>query len=221
MQQRPNAVRLAFQGAPAVAITIGINLVVFLLWQLARSQSGSQVSALGEFMVENFLVSGSHIESGYLWTLVTSAYSHLDLWHIVLNMFVLWSFGVTLERLWGWRKFLIFYLICSVVGSLSHWFASSVLIESDVPALGASGAVCGLLMAFAMSYPKARILVFGIVPMPAIVGVLALFAFDVFGLVQQARGGGAGIGHGAHLGGGLAGLALWALWLKHTSGLRR
>ncbi|MFK7741441.1 MAG: rhomboid family intramembrane serine protease [Planctomycetota bacterium] len=213
MQQNPNVVTLAFRSAPVVAVTIAINVLVFLMWQLAQPDT-ARPTALAEFAFENFMVSTSHLEHGYVWTLLTSAYSHIDLWHVLVNMFVLGSFGLALERLWGWRTFLSFYLICSVVGSLSHCLSSAVLIGDARPALGASGAVCGLLMAFGLHFPQSKILVFGIIPVPALVGVLAFVAFDIWGLIEQGRGGGAPIGHGAHLGGGLAGAVMWFAWLR-------
>ena len=166
-------------------------------------------------MTENFLVSGELVMHGRVWTLVTNAYSHIEFWHILVNMFVLWSFGTVLERLWGWRTFVGFYLACSVIGALGHWLSSAWLLEDGGrPALGASGAVCGLLTAFGLHYPKSRILIFGILPMPALVAVAALAGFDVLGLIQQTRVRAGNIGHAAHLGGGLSGALIWFAWLR-------
>ena len=213
MNPRPNFAQQMLQLAPVVAITIAINLLVFVLWQVAI-----QTPAVEQFMAQNFLTSGDAVTAGRLWTLLTSAYSHFEFWHIFINMFVLWSFGVTLERVWGSRTFLSFYLACSVAGSLGHWLASAWLLHSsDLPALGASGAVCGLLMAFGLQFPKATILVFGIVPVPALIAVLGLVAFDAFGLIEQTHAMRAGgIGHGAHLAGGLCGAILWFVVLRQS-----
>ena len=76
---------------PAVSVIIGINVLVFLAWQAA-----SVLPNLENFMVVNFLVSTSRLMHGYLWTLVTAAFSHNELWHLAINMFVLWSFGTVL-----------------------------------------------------------------------------------------------------------------------------
>ena len=211
MQQRPNVLQTSLQLAPTVTVTIAINIVVFLVWQFARDSQD-----LAQFMFGNFLTSWDGLLDGYVWTLVTSAYSHLEIWHLLLNMFVLWNFGVVLERLWGRRLFLQFYLTCSVVGSLAHCMTAAwILARPDRGALGASGAVCGLLMAFALQFPKSRILLLGIVPVPALVCVLALAGFDILGLVSETRGSGSGIGHAAHLGGGLAGAVLYYTVLRH------
>jgi membrane associated rhomboid family serine protease len=210
MQQRPNFLQTARLLAPTVTITIAINLVVFVLWQFAQDSENVAI-----FMIKNFLVSWTGVLDGSVWTVVTSAYSHMDLMHLLINMFVLWSFGVALERLWGRRTFIQFYMICSIVGSLAHCMASAWILDGpQIPALGASGAVCGLLMAFALHFPRSRILLLGIVPVPAMVGVIGLVAFDVWGLINQSKGGGFGIGHAAHLGGGLAGGLFWFGYLR-------
>jgi len=194
----------------AVPVIIAINVVVFLAWQAVRVDQ-----SLEQVMAGNFLVSTSHLLQGHWWTLVTAAFSHIDFWHIAINMFVLWSFGTALERLWGTRIFVIFYLVASVVASASHCFVSSVLMGNpNIPALGASGAVSGLLLAFALLFPKHKILVFGVIPMPALVGALAFVAIDLWGLFAQSQGGGLPIGHGAHLGGALCGLLFWASYLR-------
>ena len=147
--------------------------------------------------------------------LITAAFSHIELWPIAVNMFVLWSFGSLLERMWGTKTFVVFYLVAAVVASASHCFVSTIVVgDPSIPALGASGAVSGLLLAFALLFPEHRILVFGIVPMPALVAALAFVAIDVWGLVAQSRGGGLPIGHGAHLGGALCGLLFWASYLR-------
>lgn len=198
--------------SPAVAWIIGLNVVVFLAWQAAFV-----VPELRQFMVTNFLVSTTHVMHGLVWTLVTTAFSHNEIWHLAINMFVLWSFGIVLERLWGTRTFVLFYLAAAVVASISHCVVSTVLMHnSDIPALGASGAVSGLLLAYALTFPRHKILLMGIVPVPALLGVLAFVGIDLWGLFAQTRGGGLPIGHGAHLGGALAGAVMYYFFLKST-----
>jgi membrane associated rhomboid family serine protease len=179
------------------------------------------VQGLFEFMAENFLVSTSHILHGHVWTLITAAFSHNELWHLAINMFVLWSFGTVLEHLWGTRVFTLFYLAAAVVASVSHCAVSSfVMGRDDILALGASGAVSGLLLAYALHFPRHRILLFGIVPVPALAGVLAFVGLDLWGLIAQGRGGGLPIGHGAHLGGALAGALIYFLYLRAAYPIR-
>jgi membrane associated rhomboid family serine protease len=195
---------------PVLTSIIVLNVAVFLAWQASSLRPG-----LGEFMITNFLVSTTHLAHGLVWTLVTAAFSHNELWHLAINLFVLWSFGTVLERLWGWRTFVVFYLVAAVAASICHCLVSSLLMHNpDIPALGASGAVSGLLLAYALIFPRHRILIFGIIPVPALAGVLAFVGIDLWGLVAQSRGGGLPIGHGAHLGGALAGALMYLVLLR-------
>ncbi|HSN59449.1 MAG TPA: rhomboid family intramembrane serine protease, partial [Ferruginibacter sp.] len=91
--------------------------------------------------------------------LVTHMFTHGGWGHILFNMFALWSFGTTLERLWGPKRFLIFYLACGLAAGVAQLFFS------DAPAVGASGAIMGLLAAFGYLFPNTELLVFP-VPFP-------------------------------------------------------
>ena len=202
--------RRSLPRTPAVLVIIGLNVLVFLGWQAAVV-----LPDLQSFMLANFLVSTSHIVHGFVWTLATAAFSHNEIWHLAINMFVLWSFGTVLERLWGTKVFVIFYLVAGVVASISHCAVSSVLMgNGNIPALGASGAVSGLLLAYALYFPRHKILLFGVIPVPALAGVLAFVGIDLWGLLAQSRGGGLPIGHGAHLGGALAGALMYFFYLR-------
>jgi membrane associated rhomboid family serine protease len=193
---------------------VGLNVAVFLLWLTAVHGTD-----LWAFLATNFLVSTHRIAAGMWWTLVTAAFSHQELWHLALNMIVLWSFGSVLERLVGIRTFISFYLTAAVVSSVSHCFVSSVLLGNDrLSALGASGAVSGVLIAFALLFPRHKILLFGIIPIPALVGALLFVALDLWGLVAQTKGGALPIGHGAHLGGALCGAIFWLVYLRGRYG---
>lgn len=191
-----------------VPVIVGINILVFLLWHAFSVDEP-------EFMMRNFLVSWSALEEGRLWTLLSSVFSHVDFWHIFINMYVLSSFGGFLEIVLGKAAFLKFYCLAGIVSSLSHCLVSAwVLNEPTLPALGASGAISGLVLLFALLFPRQRLYLFGIVPMPALWGALAFVGLDVWGLVAQARGGGLPIGHGAHLGGALFGAIYYFVFLR-------
>ncbi len=202
--------------AVAVPTIVALNVLVFVGWQLAAS-----MPLLKVVMASSFVVSMVHLQTGFVWTLVTSEFSHIEPWHIFLNMFVLWSFGRILERLWGSRTFVRFYLIAAVVASLSHCVVSTVLLgEASRGAVGASGAVSGLLVAFALTFPRHRIYIFGILPVPALLGALGFMGLDLWGLYAQAQGGGQAIGHGAHLGGAAAGALMYLLYLRRHAAER-
>jgi membrane associated rhomboid family serine protease len=190
----------------AVRIIIAINIVVFLLWNY---WDGSEYG----FMASNFLVSWDALIAGRYWTLLTSVFSHVGFLHLFINMYAFLGFGSALELTLGTRRFVIFYLLAGIFSSLCHAITSASLLgEPALPALGASGAVAGVVMLFALIYPREKILVF-FVPLPAISGAIAIVGLDVWGLVSQAEGGGLPIGHGAHLGGAFFG-AMYFLRLK-------
>lgn len=161
-------------------------------------------------MQNNFLVSWTALTEGRWWVLLTSVFSHSMFLHILINMIVLKDFGDVVETLLGGRFFIIFYLLAGIFASICHAVVSAFLLgEPELPALGASGAVCGLVMLFSLIFPKRKILIFGLIPIPALIGAFMLIALDVWGLVAQAEGGGLPIGHGAHLGGAFAGIVAY------------
>lgn len=168
-----------------------------------------------DFMMKNFTTSWSLLAEGRFWTLLTSAFSHEMLFHIFINMFVLNSFGTLLERVLGSMSFIKFYLIAAVLSSLSHCVVSAYLIQDpSIAAVGASGAVAGVILVFSLLFPREKILLFAIIPLPAIVGALAFIALDLWGLISQTKGGGLPIGHGAHLGGAFTGIIYYFFILR-------
>lgn len=183
-----------------VPILILINVIVFFMWfTLGISHNA--------FMPRNFLVSWTALQQGRWWVVLTSVFSHEALWHILINMVVLYSFGPIMEWVLGRKPFLIFYLVAGVVSSFSHALTSAWLLHMpQLPALGASGAISGVVVLFAFMFPREKILLLGIIPLPALWGALGFIGFDLWGLSAQARGGGLPIGHGAHLGGALTGI---------------
>lgn len=179
------------------------------MWSFAETTQQSV------FMLKNFLISWDALVEGRAWTLLTSVFSHQMLLHIFVNMYVLLSFGSLLERLLGSARFIRFYIIAGVVSSLAHASVSAFLIHNpSIPALGASGAIAGVILIFALLFPKEKILLFGIIPIPAIWGALAFIGFDLWGLFSQTKGGGLPIGHGAHLGGAATGIVYYFLILR-------
>jgi membrane associated rhomboid family serine protease len=186
-----------------------LNVFVFLLWA-----SATQSRQL-DFMAENFLVSWTALQEHRPWVLITAAFSHNLVWHLLLNMLVLNSFGPLMELQLGSRRFFIFYMVAAVLSSLSHALLSNYVLHApDMPALGASGALSGVIMLFALMFPRQILLLFYIIPLPAIFGALAFVALDLWGLSAQAHGGGLPIGHGAHLGGALTGAIFYVLFWR-------
>lgn len=126
------------------------------------------------------------------WGVLTYMFVHAGFWHLAINMLVLFFFGTPLERRWGSREFLRFYLVAGLGGAV----LSAVFMPATV--VGASGAVYGLMLAFAMNWPDAPIHVYGIFPVKAKWLVGFLF---VVSLLEGVSGSNGGIAHFAHLGG--------------------
>jgi membrane associated rhomboid family serine protease len=189
-----------------VSFLIAVNVVVFVLWTGFVDQS---------FMIQNFLVSWDSIMDGRWWTLLTSAFSHNMLFHILINMIVLRNFGGLLEEGLGRFFILKFYLIAGIISSFSHAFVSAYLIGApDLPALGASGAISGIILIFCLLFPREKILLFGIIPVPAMIGALLFIGLDIWGLIAQTGGAGLPIGHGAHLGGAMTGIVWYLIGIR-------
>ena len=144
--------------------------------------------------------------------LVTYAFLHGGVMHLLLNMYALWMFGSRIENLWGSKVFTIYYFVCVVGAGLVQLFVSSQG-ENYYPTIGASGGVFGLLLAFGMFFPRERlILIFPPIPIEARWFVILYGAIELwFGVTGLA----AGIAHFAHLGGMLFGFLLILYWRKH------
>lgn len=165
--------------------------------------------------MNHFLVSWDSLIFGRPWTLITSVFSHNMFLHFFMNMFVLNSFGTILERILGSWRFVKIYFVAGAFSSFCHAFVSAwILHQPDLPALGASGAVSAIIILFSLMFPREKILLFAIIPIPAILGAILFIGLDIWGLVAQAEGGGLPIGHGAHLGGALAGIVYYLLYLR-------
>ena len=132
---------------------------------------------------------------------------HADMGHLFFNMFALYFFGPMTERVWGAKKFLVFYLLCGAGAMGLH-----LLIGGGSPVLGASGAISGVVLAFAMLFPNAKVmLLIPPIPMKAKHMVLVFLGIDLFlGLSSYNTG----IAHFAHLGGALFGFLLILFWRK-------
>lgn len=152
-------------------------------------------------------------------TLITSMFMHGGLAHIFGNMLFLFIFGDNVEHAIGKVRYLVFYLVCGVIASLSHVFATVAFAGNPyIPSLGASGAISGVLGGYILLYPHKRVAVimFSILTdVPAIVAIGLWFGFQVIsGLGWLGSGSGVGgVAYGAHIGGFIAGLVLIKLFM--------
>lgn len=151
------------------------------------------------------------------WQIITHMFAHAAsgpsmFFHILFNMFTLWMFGRILENVWGTKRFAIFYLISGLGAAALHLFVQYITGSGDV-AIGASGAVFGVLVAFAMTFPNTELYIMFIpVPIKAKWAILGLILLDLFGGLFQATGD--NIAHYAHLGGAITGFILLKFWNK-------
>ncbi len=180
---------------PVIKTLIIANVVVFLLMMLggAFTIGGARLS---DIITRFFAL--MPLGWGFLpWQLVTYLFMHGGLFHLFFNMFILWMFGMELENMWGSKKFLTFYLICGVGAGLIHMFIGPIF-AGVAPTIGASGAVYGVLLAFAMMFPDRLIFLYFLFPVKAkyFVGFLI-----ILGLFMGISGTRDGIAHFAHLGG--------------------
>ena len=175
----------------AIAIT---SLVIYFFQILPFS---------GSFIFENFsLIPSTVLFHGELWRLLTYAFLHdpTSPFHLVFNMLTLWMFGTELEKLWGSRKFSIFYVSTAL---LSGVISLATLFLGNPPIIGASGAVLAVLTAYAILFPDRQLLMFFIIPVPVRFAVVIFGVISIFGSIT----GSGGIAHLTHLGGILAGFA--------------
>lgn len=170
---------------PAVQWLIAANVGVYFL-QLMLFGADPVFRALG-------LNPGSFPAAW--WTIATYMFVHAGLWHLAFNMLSLWMFGPRIESLWGARGFLYFYLWCGVGGSVAH-----LLLEGNAGLVGASAAIMGVLLAYALRWPDEEVYVFGVMPMKTRWLVVWLALINLAMGVSSTRGG-SGIGWFAHLGG--------------------
>lgn len=183
---------------PVVLNLIIINALVFFIQMMFDGQDEkiTRVIALFPYQTEYFKP----------YQLVTHMFAHGGFFHLFFNMFVLWMFGTMLEKIWGPKRFFIFYFSCGLAAGVAH-----LLLENS-PAVGASGAIMGLFAAFAYLFPNTELIIFPIpVPVKAKYAVAIMAAFDLFGGVYPS---GSNIAHFAHLGGLVMGFILVLIWNK-------
>jgi membrane associated rhomboid family serine protease len=181
---------------PLTTILIAANAAVFLLQQVVPSL----VPPLALWPV------GAGFQP---WQLLTYAFLHGSLLHIAFNMFALYMFGSPVERVFGPRRYLAYYLVCVLSAAIAQ-LITSALTGTVYPTVGASGGVFGLLLAYAIYFPNNRVmLLFPPIPMPARVFVVVYAALELFLGVTGTE---EGVAHFAHLGGLIGGFLLLRYW---------
>ncbi len=189
---------------PAVKWLLIINGIVFVMQIFAD-----------EFMTRWFSVfPATWFMALQPWRLITYQFMHGDFFHLFFNMLVVYFFGPLLERMWGSRRFITFYLICGAAGGIVYPLLVLVDVLRALPMVGASGAIYGMLAAGAVIFPQVRVLFMFVIPMSLRTLAIVLLVVSV---ISFAGGRNAG-GEAAHLAGMAVGAVyvLWQPWFRNV-----
>ncbi len=207
--------------APVTMNIIIINVLVWIMKELNP-----------EFMIQNFALFYPTSPFFRIWQPITHMFMHGDFWHIFFNMYTLFIFGSVLERVWGQKKFLLFYFVTGLGAALLHtgvqfiqaqYYLANIdsaaaqqayMMLKHIPTVGASGAIYGLLLGYGMLFPDSVLtLLFPPVSLKAKWFVLIFAAIELLtGIFSK----GGSIAHFAHLGGMLFGWLMILYWKKHN-----
>jgi membrane associated rhomboid family serine protease len=214
--------------APMVTIALIVACVLVFLWELSFGATGGQriVYALG--VVPAVLLGQAQLPPEVtlvppLATVFTSMFLHGGWMHLIGNMLYLWIFGDNVEDSMGHGRFVVFYLLCGVAAVLAQALPDPA---SEVPMIGASGAISGVLGAYLLLYPHARVLVaipFGFylhtMRIPAGLVLLLWFGLQLLSNTMAQAGQG-GVAFRAHIGGFVAGMILIPIFKQRRFRLR-
>ncbi len=206
---------------PIVTVGLMALCILVFLWQLSLGRAGQvAVTALG--VIPAVLVGDAQLDPRLAWvppwmTLFTSMFLHGGWMHLIGNMLYLWIFGNNVEDAMGHGRYLLFYLVCGVAAAFAQALPNP---QSTLPMIGASGAISGVLGAYLLLYPHARVVV-GI-PLGFLLHTMVLPAGWVLGfwflfqLISSAAApaGSGGVAFGAHIGGFVAGMLLVPLFKR-------
>ena len=199
-------------------LLIGVNALVFL-YELTLSPAGLERLTFTWGLIPAVLM--AHPATAWI-TILTSMFLHGGWFHILSNMWVLFIFGDNVEDRLGGARYLIFYLLSGVAAALMETF---ILPGSGVPMIGASGAIAGVLGAYLILYPRARVaslvpilFIFTIIEIPASIFLLFWFVSQLFsGWLALGGAAGSGIAWWAHVGGFVFGMATVGLFAQRRA----
>ncbi len=183
---------------PVIKNLLIINGVVFFLQLLMQGLTFQGVP--GVYYLDHWFALNPLGYNFQIWQLITYQFMHGSFMHILFNMFALWMFGIEIENMWGSQKFLIFYLLCGVAAGVSQLVFPPLFNEQLAPTIGASGAIFGVLIAFAMVFPNRLIFLYFFIPIKAKYLIIGYILLELYAVPQ-----GGSVAHLAHLGGALAG----------------
>jgi len=212
------------KSSPIVLNLIIINAIVFVAQAVFEDVQVNDLFALHHYKADVFRP----------YQLVTHMFMHGGFFHILFNMFALWMFGSMMERVWGPKRFLSFYLVCGLFAAVAQMISYAVAfggydhaaltaaeqiqyqdILTKSATVGASGAIMGVLAAYAYTFPNTELFIMPIpFPIKAKWAIMGIIAIDVFGGIANSAND--NVAHFAHVGGALAGLAIVWYWNKNN-----
>lgn len=209
---------------PVIKKIIIINVIMFVMSLFTDN-----------FMYRTFSLFSFESDLFHPYQLITHMFMHADFFHIFFNMYTLWMFGNVLERVWGGKKFFLFYMVTGLGAAILHNLvielqlaslhgaaeAGNVLamqrinIMNMTPTVGASGAIYGVLLGYGMLFPNNTIQLF--FPPIALKAKWFVIIFGAIELILGLSGSGGNIAHFAHLGGMIFGYLLIRYWKKNNT----
>jgi membrane associated rhomboid family serine protease len=208
-----------FQSIPPVIKNLAIANALVFIAELTFGEPLLNVLALHYYKSEDFGI----------WQFLTHMFTHGSIMHILFNMLALWMFGSTLEDIWGGKRFLTFYLLCGLgaavvllgtytielnyfmhkvnnneISNEQYYYKAAMIMQST--AVGASGAINGVMVAYAWLFPNSLVYLYFAIPVKVKYVVIAYFLIDLFGGINP--GAGDNVAHFAHVGGAIVGLIL-------------
>ncbi len=204
MQQRNRPVfAIGVVFTPVVRVLIWINVLVYLFLNLSASKPFTDSMTMGQAILSLLGLVPSMIQSQWaLWQPLTYMFVHQSFFHLLFNMLALWMFGSELEARWSSRSFLKYYLFTGVGAGLVSFLL-------NIPTIGASGGVFGLLLAYGLMFPNRVLYIYFVIPLKAKYCVLLFGLLEVIALIHSGKT--TGINHLAHL----SGLFFGALWFLY------
>lgn len=186
-------ISLSFPGfPPGVKWLIVSNVAVFILGIVTAS------TVIADFLATLRLVPEAVVRLFAVWELATYLFLHGSFTHILWNMLALWMFGAEIERAWGTKRFLQFYFFCGIGAGVCVVIANYIAGTPRTPTIGASGAIFGILLAYAMMFPNRTILWGFLIPIQVKWFVLIIGTISFLSAIW---GGNSGVSEFAHLGG--------------------
>ena len=202
---------------PIITIVFIVMCVVTFLWQFTHDIRGQRIVVYALGVIPAVLLGDAELPPDLIWvptyaTVFSSMFLHGGWMHLIGNMLYLWIFGNNIEDSMGHVKFIVFYLLCGVAAVYAQALPDP---GSQIPMIGASGAISGVLGAYLLLYPRAKVLV-GI-PLGFIIQTVRLkaiwvlafwFGLQIFSSIMTGQQEGGGVAFGAHIGGFIAGMVL-------------